>query len=162
MGNSVSGATVKIYTSETDFRDQKNQFGDTHFTDSKGSLTVTNVSDLKYYWFIEKDCKNNYNGGVTTTSSLILNKTNTIDAIISSTGTIKLTSLSNNPYKIYLNGTYVGDIEAKQTKSFYYRETGSYSIRVVQKSGYAVYPTDETYTGTLECGVTLNGSFPTP
>jgi len=38
--------------------------------------------------------------------------------------------------------------------------TGYYTIRVLQVSGYAVYPTDETFSGTLGCGATLTTTFP--
>jgi len=38
--------------------------------------------------------------------------------------------------------------------------TGSYSIRVLQLSGYVFTPTDQTYTGTLSCGQTMTTTFP--
>ena len=38
--------------------------------------------------------------------------------------------------------------------------TAAYSIKVVQVSGYAVYPTEKTFSGTLTCGSTLTTTFP--
>jgi hypothetical protein len=160
LGNAVSGATVKLYTSVTDFGEQKNQFGETHFTDASGKVTITGISNLQYYWFVEKDCKNNFTGGVTSESNLLSNKTNAFNVIINSTGILKFSNNSANPYKIFINGTELGQIDGNTTTSLPYVPTGSYSIRVLQVSGYAVYPTDKTYTGTLDCGSTLTTTFP--
>jgi len=59
-------------------------------------------------------------------------------------GTIKLVSTSTNPYKIYINGEYKGVIEGKKSNSWKV-ESEMYAVRVVQQSGYLLYPTDETY-----------------
>lgn len=160
LGNSVSGATVKLYTSEKDFRAQSNQFGETHFADASGKVTVTGLSNIRYYWFVEKECKNNFYGGVTSESNIALNKTTTMDVILNPTGTLKFVSNSTNPYKIFINGTEIGQLEGNATDYAYYTPAGSYSIRVLQVSGYVVTPTDKTYTGTVSCGTTLTTTFP--
>ena len=47
-----------------------------------------------------------------------------------------------------------------ETKYLKYLPVGNYTIRVLQISGYAVYPTDETFTGNINCGSTLTISYP--
>jgi hypothetical protein len=37
---------------------------------------------------------------------------------------------------------------------------GTYAIRVLQKSGFLVFPTEKSYTVNLTCGGTVNTSFP--
>lgn len=160
LGNIVSGASVKLYSSETDWKNSTNQVGTTQFSDASGKVKFNNLSNIKYYWFAEKDCKNNVNGAITTTSPLTSNVNNTVNAILSSTGTLKFVSTSSNPYRVFINGTAVFDMNGGTTQYKYYMPTGSYSLRVLQLSGYVLYPTDKTYNGTLTCGQTLTTTFP--
>jgi hypothetical protein len=92
--------------------------------------------------------------------ALTENFNNTSTTVISSTGTLAFVNNSTNPYAVYINGTYEFDAAGGETSHSNYRPTGSYSIRVLQESGYLIYPTDQTYTGTLECGQTLTTTFP--
>src|SRR5690606_37544384 len=149
LGNTITGASVKLYSSQTDWSNGTNQVGTTQFSDASGKVKFSDLSSIKYYWLAEKDCKNNVNGGVTTTSALTANVNNTVNVILSSTGTLKFVSTSSNPYRIYINGTAAFDMNGGTTQYKYYMPTGSYSIRVLQLSGYVFTPTDQTYTGTL-------------
>jgi hypothetical protein len=160
LGNSVSGASVKLYSSQTDWNNGSNQVGTTQFSDATGKVNFNDLSNIKYYWFAEKDCINNVNGSVTTTSALTANLNNTLNVILSSTGTLKFINTSSNPYRIYINGTVAFDMNGGTTQYKYYMPIGSYSLRVLQISGYVIYPTDMTYTGTLSCGFTLIATFP--
>lgn len=160
LGNPISGATVKLYIEFADLQNQRDQIGTTQISDALGKVKFDNLDAIKYYWFAESDCLNNYNGSVTTTDALTEGLNNTLTTILTSTGTLKLKSNSTNPYKIYINGTYEFDVEGGETTYSFYRPTGSYSIRVLQKSGYLIYPTDITYTGTINCGSNFEVIFP--
>ena len=160
LGNIVAGASVKLYASQTDWNNETNQVGATLTSDASGKVKFSSLSNIQYYWFAEKDCNNNVNGAITTTSALTANVTNTLDVILSSTGTIKLVSTSVNPYRIYINGTAIGDMNGGTTEYVYYVPVGSYSIRYLQLSGYVVYPTDQTVTGNVSCGSMLTVTFP--
>jgi hypothetical protein len=160
FGNIVSGASVELYSSETDWNNASNQIGTTLTSNALGKVRFNTVSNIKYYWFVEKDCKNNVNGTITSTSALTANINNTFNVIITSTGTLKFVSTSNYPYRIYINGVVAFEMNGGTTHYEYYMPIGSYSIRVLQLSGYVISPTDLTYTGTLNCGSTLLTTFP--
>ena len=160
LGNAVAGSAVKLYASETDWENETNQIGNTQISDASGNVTFSDLSAIKYYWFAEKDCKNNYHGSATVSNALASNVTTTVNTVLSSTGTIQLQNNSTNPYTIFINNEEILNMNGNSSQSIYYVANGSYSIRVLQKSGYAVYPTDETYTGTITCGKTLQVIFP--
>jgi len=159
-GNIVAGASVKLYSSQTDLANSTNQVGTTQTSDATGKVKFSGLSAIKYYWFASKDCQNNANGSFTTTTNLTSNVTNTANVILTSTGTIRFVNNSSNPYEIFINGSSQGEMVGGSTADFIYMPIGSYSFRVLQKSGYAVYPTDETYNGDLTCGGALTVSFP--
>lgn len=77
----------------------------------------------------------------------------------SSTGTIQFVNNSSNPYSMYINGSPKGTLPGKNTTTFTV-DYGSYSCRVVQNSGYVLYPTDKTYTGTVSSSGGMVVSFP--
>ena len=160
LGNNVSGAAVKLYSSESDWINGTNQVGVTQFSDGSGKVKFTNLSNIKYYWFVEKDCQNNVNGSITSTSALTANINNLANVILTSTGTLRFVSNSSNPYRIFINGTAAFDMNGNTIETRSYMPTGSYSVRVLQLSGYIFTPTDQTYTGTLSCGGTLTTTFP--
>ncbi len=160
LGNPVEGASVKLYLEYSDLQNGIDQIGTTQITNTEGKAVFTGLSPVKYYWFAEKECFNNYNGAVTTAESLTEGVKNIVNCIVSQTGTIKMVSTSTNPYKVYFNGSYVFDVAGGQTFYSFYKPTGSYSIRVLQISGYLIYPTDETYSTTLSCGETVTVTFP--
>lgn len=64
------------------------------------------------------------------------------------TGTIQCVNNSANPYEVYINTADKGSLAGNHNISYTY-DNGSYTVKVVQLSGYAVYPTIETYTVTL-------------
>lgn len=64
-------------------------------------------------------------------------------------GIISLVNNSQNPYDVYVNGALVvNDMPGNSWKDIT-KPTGTYSVRVVQVSGYLVYPTDLTFDGSL-------------
>lgn len=160
LGNAVTGSVVKLYASETDWENETNQIGTAQVSDASGIVTFSDLSANKYYWLAEKDCKNNVNGSNTTATVLTSNITNTVNTVLSGTGTLSFSNTSTNPYRVFVNNVEVFTMNGQTTQDLDYAPTGSYSVRVLQVSGYAVYPTDETYTGTVSCGTSLSVVFP--
>ncbi len=160
LGNNLPGTSVRLYASEVDLLNGTNQVGPTKISNTNGLVVFENLSNIKYYWLAEKGCLNNMNGAVTTLFPLTLNIKNTANSILNGTGTLKFVSSSSNPYRIYINGTPVFDMNGGTTSYRYYMPTGFYSIRVLQLSGYILYPTDKTFTGNLGCGQTMTTNFP--
>ncbi len=160
LGNSVSGASVKLYSSQTDWNAGTNQIGTTLVSDASGKVTFTDLSNISYFWLVEKDCQNNVRGAVTTVSPLTANVTTSLNIILSTTGTLKLVNTSSNPYRVYINGTAAVEMNGGTNEMAYYVPTGAYSIRILQLSGYAVYPTDQTYNVNVGCGQTSTVTFP--
>jgi len=160
LGNNVSGASVKLYSSESDLENGTNQIGSTQTSDASGKVKFNELSNIKYYWLAEKDCQNNVNGAVTTTSVLTANTVNSLNVILTTTGTLRFVCTSTNPYRIFINGTAAFDMDGGTTRNLFYAPTGSYTIRVLQLSGFVITPTDQTYSGNVTCGQTLTTTFP--
>ena len=160
LGNIITGAIVKLYLSEYDLIQGTNQVGSTSFSDKNGKVIFNNLLPTKYYWYIESGCQNNVNGGVTTVSSLTENKLNTLDVILSRTGTMLFVNSSTDNYRVYINGKAMFDMGGNTAKYKYNIPTGNYTIRVLQLDGYIFNATDITYSGTVSCGNTLTTTFP--
>lgn len=160
VGRVVSGAAVKLYASQSDWSKGINQVGVTQFSDASGIARFQNLSAIKYYWFVEKDCKNNVNKSFTSASPLTPQVNNRGKVVLSSTGTLSFTNNSANPFRIYINGAAAFDMEGGTKITKPYKPIGAYSIRVLQLSGYVFFPTDQTYSGDLKCGETLRVIFP--
>jgi hypothetical protein len=160
IGRVVSGASVKLYTSQTDWENGTNQFSQTQFSDASGKVKFSDLSPIRYYWFAQKDCYNNVGGGVTTTSPLQANVNSTTNAIISAKGSLVFQNVSSNPYRIFVNGQSIADLSGGGFLVVPNKPIGSYSLRVLQLSGYVLSPTDQSFTGTLNCGSSLTLSFP--
>ena len=160
IGNVVSGATVKLYASLTDWTNGTNQVGSTQISDVAGNVMFTNLSSTYYYWFAENGCYNNINSSNTLSNPLTANVINYGSTILSSTCTLKFVNTSTNPYHVYINGVLSFDMNGGTTNYKYNAPIGYYTLRVLQISGYVLYPTDVTYTGTTICGQTLTTTFP--
>jgi len=159
-GNTMTNASVKLYSSEEDMKNGTNQVGTTQLSNESGVVRFSDLSNIKYYWFAEKGCENNANSIFTTASPLTLNTNNEVNVIMSGTGNVRLESTSTNPYQVYINGVPVFEMSGGSTREIYFMPIGSYSIRILQLSGYLIYPTDETYTVILGCGHTKEVIFP--
>ncbi len=154
-GNSVSGATVKLYKSLNDLQNKVNQLGTTQTSDSDGKVRFSNLDAITYYWFVEKGCLNNVNS-ILTTDALESGKTKVITSTLYETGTLELTNQSAAQYQVFVNGFLFLTADAGFVYTYEYVPAGSYSIRVLQVGG-----TDEkTYTGNINCSGTLSITFP--
>lgn len=76
-----------------------------------------------------------------------------------STGTVVFDSYSSNPYDCYVNSVYKGRVYGYGTLSVT-APSGYCSLKTLQVSGYVLYPSEYTGSGTLsKCG-TLSFKFP--
>ncbi len=159
-GNNVSDATVTLYPDSTSLANGLNPIS-TSTSDANGNVIFnTNLHSFKYFYLAQKGCQNNFRDRVVLYSPLALNTKSSVTTIISSVGTLAFKNTSTYPYTIYVNNVALGTLNGNSNYSFPYALIGNYSIRVLQNSGYIVYPTDETFTGTLNCGSTLTTTFP--
>jgi PKD repeat protein len=160
LGNAVSGATVKLYSSLTDWTNETNQVLTTQTSNTNGVVTFSPLSPAIYYWKIMSGCQTNLFGSNTSTTALTANINNTVTSVLGGTGTLTLNNNSTNPYDIYVNGILqITNMSGGSTRNFA-APVGNYTIRVIQKSGFILSPTDKTYTGSLICGGTLTVAFP--
>ncbi len=159
LGNTIPSAIVKLYPSETDYKNETNSLS-VKYSNASGVVTFDNLTSMKYYFSADKDCLSNAFGGIATASSLISNQKNVSVCVLGKTGTLKFTNLSSNPYDVYINGTLTIQNMPGGAVRQYLAPAANYSIRVLQKSGYILYPTDKTYTGAVTCGLTLTTIFP--
>jgi len=81
LGNIETGASVKLFETEEDYRNEKNQVGETQYTDNKGIAKFRNLKDISYFILVENEDRNNYGGGVST-DKLIEKKINKVTIII--------------------------------------------------------------------------------
>ncbi len=78
---------------------------------------------------------------------------------INNTGNIVFDSYSSNPYNCYVNSIYKGRVSGNGTLTVS-MSPGYCSIKTTQVSGYVLYPSEYTGSGTLsKCG-SLTFSFP--
>ena len=62
LGNTVEGATVKIFEKEADYTAEKNASAE-GVTDPKGIVKFKNLKAIAYYILARKDAKDNAGGG---------------------------------------------------------------------------------------------------
>ncbi len=160
-GHAISGATVKLYSSLENLQNGTNVLH-RGYTNESGVAIFENIQPQTYYVHSQSDCSSSYINGLTLSPKTIVAETkNTMTSTVRSNGTLKITNESTNPYKVYLDGSVLIERMLGGTSATYdYVPTESYTVRVVQLSGYILYPTDKTYTKTLYCGGTLYFDFP--
>ncbi len=159
-GNPMQGAEVRLYSSKEDMENELNQVSSIQQSGSDGKVVFTELASKRYYWFAEKGCENNSCSAFTTDCFIGSDTINSVNVLISGTGNLELISTSDNPYKVYVNGIQVFDMNGGSSRDIKYMPTGSYSIKVMQISGYLTYPTEETYDIVLDCGKSVEIIFP--
>ncbi|MCC5920410.1 MAG: carboxypeptidase regulatory-like domain-containing protein [Cyclobacteriaceae bacterium] len=66
-GNTVEGATVRIYETEEDYNNKKHELQQAQLTDKKGRITFRQLGGEKTYFIhAEKDDRDNYTLGTQT------------------------------------------------------------------------------------------------
>jgi len=159
LGNKITGAAVALYSSSADWANRANPVA-TAVTDAGGIVNFDSLQAIPYFWYASLDCRNNSTGIYTTNVPLTLNKTTTITTVLYEKGKIQFVNNSADPYQIYVNGILVLTQNGHVTSGIDNMPIGSYSVRVLQVSGYTTTPKDETFTGSITCGSTLTITFP--
>jgi hypothetical protein len=62
LGNTVEGASVKLFEREQDYKDETNVAAE-GVTDAKGIVRFKDLKAISYYILAEKDDSNNFGGG---------------------------------------------------------------------------------------------------
>ncbi len=127
---------------------------------ANSSETITSVPAGYYRFLIEQT--NGYVNGYASIYNLDARVTdgNTLTIVFPSTGDLFLRNKSSDPYIVTINDTYQVTINGGKTNSYLGMDTGYYKIHVKQKSGYLLWATEKTYTGTLKKDGSLTVSFP--
>ena len=92
-GKKVSGATVRLYKNEQDS-------GITQISDTTGFVFFQDLEAEQYYWLAQKGCKTNRNSQNTTNRPLIPDVVLYGYSLLSETGTLKITNIAAEPYKV--------------------------------------------------------------
>jgi hypothetical protein len=74
-------------------------------------------------------------------------------------GIIRFTNTSSNPYNMYINGEHKGALPGRNHKE-YKLNSGGYEFKVVQISGYLLYPTERKIILTINSGDDKEFVFP--
>ena len=165
LGTPISGATVTLFNNKSDFDNFTNSVATTT-TNSNGffyfSSNTSSITTLAYYYYISSGCKDNIHNATHFSTPLIANKLNVYNNIIlSSEGIIKVYNNSTNPYEVYIDGVDKGSLQGGYNWTFSSQAVSTHTVRVLQLSGYLVYPTDETFNVTITgCGNTQTVNFP--
>ena len=81
LGNIVEGASVQIYGSEEDYRNESNPVTDVAVTDKKGQVKFKELESKVYFVNVSKGDKNNIGAGVQT-AKLEDGKLNKVNIVI--------------------------------------------------------------------------------
>lgn len=120
LGNSVSGASVRLYKSASDT-------GITRISDSTGVVFFTDLEPEIYYWLATKGCKTNLNSQTTLSKALIANVVLYGYSVMMETGTLMITNSSAEPYKVTTDSVFTANVYI-DTSYISYPKIGSYLI----------------------------------
>lgn len=81
LGNIVEGATVQLYATEEDYRNETNPVSELGTTDKKGNVKFKELQPRAYFVNASKDDKNNIGAGVQT-DKLVEGKMNKVNIVI--------------------------------------------------------------------------------
>lgn len=62
LGNTVEGATVRLFENQDDYNKEQNAAAE-GMTDDKGVVKFKDLKDIAYFVLVEKDDLNNFGGG---------------------------------------------------------------------------------------------------
>ena len=122
---SVAGTVVRLYKNAADT-------GIISVADSSGILYYPDLKVAVYYWLAEKGCKNNRASQTTLNRPLIEGFILYGYAVLSETGTLKITNNSAEAYKLS-DSTFTVKLPA-DTTYFTYPKVGFHKIRVEKVS----------------------------
>jgi hypothetical protein len=158
LDNKITGANVTLYGSKEDLVNKTNPLL-SGVSDDQGHVLFDSLKSVPYYWSAVLDCQNNVNGCVTTTTAIAAHTINSVTTVLSGTGTIMYVNHSANPYSVYVNHLLIGTTPGQSSTQSANMPAGSYSVYVLQNSGYETIPSFKLITGTLSCGGILVITF---
>ena len=120
-GLSVVGTVVRLFKNAADT-------GIVRIADSSGVLYYPDLEVALYYWLAEKGCKNNRASQTTLNRPLVEGFILYGYAVLSETGTLKITNNSAEAYKLF-DSTFTVKLPA-DTIYFTYPKVGRHKIRV--------------------------------
>jgi uncharacterized protein (DUF2141 family) len=80
LGNTVEGATVRLFEKEDDYKNEENAAAE-GTTDAKGKVKFKDLKAIPYYILAEKEDMNNFGGGEQT-GKLEANRINQVNVVI--------------------------------------------------------------------------------
>lgn len=122
------------------------------YSDDPGSYIIKIEQSSGYYQYPFIDEFYGYISSGTTTTENIPSVT---------TGEIKIVSESDNPYTLYINGVNYGTIYGNSYEINEVNAWHSYNVRVLQQSGYVLYPSEYTWTINVDANYIYTRTFPT-
>ena len=81
LGNEGKEASVTLYPTDKDYRNETNPVTDNQYTDKKGKVTFKKIEPTVYFVYVVKDDMNNIGGGVQT-DTLVKGKINKVNIVI--------------------------------------------------------------------------------
>lgn len=124
-GLSVAGTVVRLYKNAADT-------GIVRIADSSGILYYPDLDVAVYYWLAEKGCKNNRASQTTLNRPLVEGFILYGYAVLSETGTLKITNSTAETYKLF-DSTFSVKLPA-DTIYFTYPKVGVHRIKVEKVS----------------------------
>lgn len=158
-GKPVPSAVVRVFMTYDNAINQVNQVLTTKTTNELGEVTFSPVTPIDYFFRVDKGCQNNLTS-ISGIKDLAVNSVNSVSTVVSANGKLTFSNTSSNPYDVYVNNVLIISNMAGKTTDSGILPTGNYTIKVVQKSGYAITPTIKYFTADLVCGGDLTATFP--
>ena len=124
-GLNVAGTVVRLYKNAADT-------GIVRVADSSGILYYPDLEVALYYWLAEKGCKNNRASQTTLNRPLVEGFILYGYAVLSETGTLKMTNTAGEEYKLF-DSTFTAKLPA-DTTYFIYPKVGVHKIRAEKVS----------------------------
>lgn len=162
LNSPIAGATVELYSSFAAWSvtTGTNQV-DSGTTDQNGNVVFSHLQPLQYYWHIDQGCRANVFGysSISTVNPISANVENDFTCILGPLGIVEYVNTSTDPYAVYLDGNEIEIMGGDSTLEFQ-TNAGNHTLTAIQQSGYTTTPVNETKTGSMSCGGTLEFTFP--
>lgn len=154
MGKKVSGVSVYFYSTEKPFLDYDFNYIP-YKTDIYGNVSVKsiNYNHSTCYFRIFNNClSNNIGGAITSIDSLRYDVDNYLTVQLVETSTLRFQNFTNDVYSIDVAGIHKFNLAGGENIRLYKCvPDGKVKIRILQLSGFKVFPKDTTFYDMLKC-----------
>lgn len=151
-GDSLYGVSVSLYKGKNDF-DSKKVYKTATAASNKANVVFSGLESDVYYFTATSMCYGTGDSVFFTNSKIEPNKTTRGVVRLQERVPVKLTSTSTNRYAVYIDERFLFDLNGGETKTLY-TTSGRHNVRVIQREGYILLPTDKTYTIDAKCYLT--------